>query len=70
MKQKTKDIVALVILIIQVAFGSFLIILGAFGSNSKSYIGIFIITLGVFLLIGSGRKEVWDLFNLFKKTSP
>lgn len=67
MKQKTKDIVALIILIIQVIMGIFLIIFGVYRVKCESYLSAAIIACGVFLLVGAGREEIAKIFNLFKK---
>jgi nitrate reductase gamma subunit len=67
MKQKTKDIIALIILIIQIIGGIFLIIFGIYRVKCENYLSAAIIACGVFLLIGAGREDVAKIFNLFKK---
>lgn len=67
MKQKTKDWIAFVILTIQVIVGIFLIFGGVFRIKCDNYVSTVIIALGVFLLVGSGRKEISEIFSFFKK---
>ena len=66
MKQKTKDWVAFGILIIQIMVGIFLIIYGVWKIKCDNYLSAVIIALGVFLLVGSGRKDIAKIFSLFK----
>lgn len=63
MKKHTKDIIGLIVLIIQIILGSILILFGAFGEKCNTIL----VLAGAFLLAGSGRKDVTDIFSLFKK---
>ena len=66
MKKNTKEVIGLVVLIIQLLFGIGLIAFGAFFLKCENYSSAIVVAIGAFLLVGSGRKEISEIFSLFK----
>ncbi|MBS3145191.1 hypothetical protein J4414_00095 [Candidatus Woesearchaeota archaeon] len=66
MKKNTKETIGLIVLIIQLVAGIGLIIFGALFLKCENYTSLIMMAIGAFLLVGSGRKEISEMFSLFK----
>ena len=66
MKKNTKEVIGLVVLIVQLLLGIGLIAFGAFFLKCENYTSLIMMAIGAFLLVGSGRKEISEMFSLFK----
>ena len=68
MKEELNYCVSIFILFLQILIGTGLIIIGSksFIKNPDNLNNVYLIALGVFLLTGSGRKEVGELFPKIK----